>query len=112
MFDPWRNIGITYTEEDHFSILVTSELRHRSAVHKAISDLITFGVDTAYTDPQIRSALDDLFSTYGGEWGVYVLVGATAIIDAIANDTTMPWLDLDAGGQTLRSRLIDRLTNV
>lgn len=38
------------------------------------------------------------------------LTGSRSIATAITNDATLPWLDTVVAGQTLRQRLVARLT--
>jgi len=73
-------------------------------------DLANYATSLGQTRTQIEDKLDTLFNTFASEWSIYLLVGATGIIDAIQNDVTIPWLDTDISGTTIRQRLINRLS--
>jgi hypothetical protein len=73
-------------------------------------DLYAAATSLGQTDAQAKQKIDDLFSAYPGEWSIYALVGASAIVTAIQNDATLPWLDTLVGGLTIRQRLINRLS--
>jgi len=74
------------------------------------ADLIRFGTTQGFTVNQIRGALQDLFDTFSTEWFSYLVAATDALPTAITNDATLTWLDLDASGQTIRTRLVNRLT--
>ena len=78
-------------------------------VVKIQHDLASFAVSRGYSQNQTAAALDTLFNTFATEWVLFLLVGSTVIKNAIADDVTIPWLDTNIGGKTLRERLIDRL---
>lgn len=108
-FDNWRN-GTAETKESdgasHLSVLRDDRLR---SIDNIVTDLADFGIAQSYTNNQIRGALLGLFETFPTEWFLYIFVGSELIKDAITNDATLPWLDLDANGQTIRTRLVNRL---
>jgi hypothetical protein len=79
-------------------------------VDDIIVDLVRFGASQGYTANQLRNAIGDLFSLSLEQWCGYVLFAAQDIITTVENDATLPWLDLDASGQTIRQRLINRLS--
>lgn len=86
------------------------EIERKRVVYRIQSDLYDFAAGRGFTTTQRRNALNDLFNTFASEWSVYIFMGADGIVDAITNDVTLSWLDLDANGQTIRQRLINRLT--
>ena len=62
-------------------------------------------------DAQVQDKLDQLLSAYPGEWSIFFLTGASsAITAAITTDTTLPWLDTNVAGVTLRQRILNRLS--
>jgi hypothetical protein len=77
-------------------------------------DLFNVAIDLGQTDQQAIAKVDDLFSAFAAEWSIYALTGSEAIVAAIENDATLPWLDTEypsASGVTIRTRLINRLNN-
>ena len=75
-----------------------------------VHDLTDFAIAQGYTDPQIQGALETFFETFAPYVTAYLQVGGSTISDAISNDVTIAWLDTDAGGETIRERLINRLS--
>ena len=62
-------------------------------------------------DDQVQDKLDQLLSAYPGAWSIFFLTGASsAITAAITTDTTLPWLDTNVAGVTLRQRILNRLS--
>ena len=91
----------------------TVEAAYQSRLHTILSaqaDLAAFGLSSGYSQNQIRGAFEALFTAFLSEWMLYLLTGSSALATAITNDTTLSWLDLDASGQTIRARLINRLS--
>lgn len=77
---------------------------------RIIRELEMAGQVLGLDDADIQAKLNQLFSAYPGEWAIYFVTGANlAIVPAITNDTTIPWLDTDVSGTTLRQRLVNRL---
>lgn len=76
-------------------------------VDRIQSDLAHFAADTGLTEAQTAAKFEELFSTFA--WDSFILVGAD-ITTAIANDVTLAWLDTDASGQTIRARILSRLS--
>lgn len=109
-FDTFRNAGVDVDPGNKARDIRNGAARREEAVYTAVVDIIEFGIGRGYTDAQVRGALNDLFNTYAAEWSVYVFIGADGIVTALQNDATIPWLNLDASGQTIRQRLINRLT--
>lgn len=79
-------------------------------VDDIIVDLTRFGASQGYTANQLRNAIGNLFSLSLEQWCGYVLFAAQDIITTIENDATLPWLNIDASGQTVRQRLVNRLS--
>jgi hypothetical protein len=73
-------------------------------------DLAAFAISQGYTANQTRSAIEALFRTFVTQWFLYIVCGADDIVTAIQNDATLPWLNTQVGGQTIRQRLINRLS--
>ena len=74
------------------------------------TDLIDFGTEQGYSQSVLRNALEDLSRTFATEFFTYILMGSRDAATAIGADATLAWLDLDAGGITIRQRLINRLS--
>lgn len=108
-YELWKNKPGSFDEDASFD-LSWGRAEREDIANKAISDLIDFGLGQAYTDNQIKTALEDLLLTFGLEWFLYERVGHPALAAAIAADATLPWLDLDAFGITIRQRLINRFS--
>lgn len=85
------------------------ELNRKLTVWQVQKVLFDVATGLGQTAEQAHTKLDALFTTFAAEWAVYVLTGSSAIITAIQNDATIPWLDTDVGGTTIRQRLINRL---
>lgn len=81
----------------------------RTIVHKIQQDLHTLALQLGQTEDQASSKIDTLFATFSGDWSLYILTGSPAIKTSIQNDATIPWLDTDVSGQTIRQRLLNRL---
>lgn len=112
-FDDWVNQAYG-AERGYLEQLEIAYDARRKLIYQAQHDLALAAADLGQTEGQIGSKMDELFSTYGAEWSVYILTGATAIITAIQNDVSIAWLDTvyPAGsGVTLRTRLINRLNS-
>jgi hypothetical protein len=73
-------------------------------------DLASFAMSQGYTANQARTAIEALFRTFALQWFLYLVCGADDIVTAIQNDATLSWLNQNAGGQTIRQRLINRLS--
>ena len=90
--------------------LETQEYSRRHLVLQTTKDLYDAAIALGQTDVQAEAKIDDLFATYAAEWSIYILVGNPTIITSIQNDATLPWLDTDVQGLTIRQRLINRLS--
>jgi hypothetical protein len=111
-YDDWVN-DAGGTLDDYVVVLRRQEGDRRNTVWKIQHDLAFAAADLGQTGTQIESKMDELFSTFGEEWAIYVIAGAIVIIDAITNDTTLPWLDTiypSGSGITFRTRIINRLS--
>ena len=100
-------------QEDNILNFAFFEAIRKDIIWKIQSDLAEAGLDLGQTQNQVNNKIDQLFSTFGGDWAVYALTGATAIVDSIQNDTTIAWLDTvypPGSGVTFRDRIINRLT--
>jgi hypothetical protein len=73
-------------------------------------DLFDAAIGLGQTDAQATAKIDALFATFAADWSLYILTGNPAIVTAIQDDATLPWLDTDVSGQSIRARLINRLT--
>lgn len=99
------------TDPDAWQYLAEDEERERKVtVWRVQRDLHAAALNLGQTDAQATAKIDLLFSTFAGEWSLYVLTGAPAITTAIQNDITLTWLNTGVGGQTIRQRLINRLS--
>ena len=74
------------------------------------SDVVSFAKSQSYSNAQVRDALNGLFTSFSLAWFEYLIIGSDNITTAITNDVTLAWLDIDAGGQTIRTRLVNRLS--
>lgn len=108
-YEKWKN-KLESFDNDVDIELRFSRADREAVTDKAISDLVDFAIGQGYTDNQITTALRDLLQTFGIEWFLYERVGHPALATAIAADATLPWLDLDASGLTIRQRLINRFS--
>lgn len=72
-------------------------------------DLYDAALSLGQTDAQARTKIDTLFTTFAAEWSIYVLTGSPSITTAILTDVTIPWLDTDVSGTSIRTRLANRL---
>ena len=97
-------------ENDFLVDLSAREYERKRTVLFIQHDLVLFGKDQGYTQNQIRGAVEALFATFAAEWSLYILMGSSALVTAITADATLSWLDLDANGQTIRQRLVNRLS--
>lgn len=95
---------------DNYIDLEVADYTRRHLVLKTIKDLFDAAIQSGQTDVQAEAKIDELFTTYAAEWSIYILAGVPAIITSIQNDATMPWLDTDVAGVTIRQRLINRLS--
>lgn len=75
-----------------------------------VHDLIDFAISEGRTNQQIGDNLELFFLTFDPEMMPYFQVGGDALATAINDDVTIPWLDTDAGGQTIRTRIVNRLS--
>jgi hypothetical protein len=87
-----------------------AERARKAILWRVQRDLYNAAVTLGQTDAQATAKIDALFSTFAGEWSLYILTGSPAIITAIQNDATIPWLNTQVDGQTIRQRLIARLS--
>jgi len=72
-----------------------------------MNTFIQLADDLGQTEAQLRSKLDDLFAAYPGEWALYLMLGAkTALEDALLADTSLPWLDVEVRGISVRARIV------
>jgi hypothetical protein len=78
-----------------------------NTMNLAFNSLRGAGEAMGQTDEQIEEKLDALLSAYPGAWCLYFITGAKgAILAAITDDTSLPWLDADLGSETLRARIL------
>lgn len=99
-------------DRDYLAVLRYLQEERQEVVWNVQHDLAIAAANLGQSRSQIESKIDDLFSTFGAEWSVFILAGATSIVDAITNDTTLSWLDVvypQGSGVTIRTRLLNRL---
>lgn len=96
--------------DDYLRKLERQEEDRKFIIAKIQNDLATYAASLGQTSVEIENKVDALFNTYAIEWVTYRAIGDPTIITSIQNDTTMPWLDTDISGETIRQRLIDRLS--
>ena len=80
------------------------------AVIGAYEDLLAFGEQQGYSEAVLNNQIELLFETFSGSFFTFILIDSSKLAEAIAADSTIAWLDLDANGQTIRTRLINRLS--
>jgi hypothetical protein len=97
--------------EDYIASFRGAEEQRRLTVYRLQKDLYDAALTLGQTPAQADDKIDTLFSTFASEWSIYILAGATAIVTAITDDITIPWLDTDVAGTTIRLRLTNRLSN-
>ena len=102
--------GTTSSVTDRIAVVGAAREEALDTIDKLVGDLVDFAVGQGYTVQQARYAVEDLFRTFVSDWFLYTLIGSNDIVTAITNDATLAWLDIDAGGQTIRTRLISRLS--
>lgn len=108
-FSKWEEQAYAL-DYDYLLDLQFSETFRKGNVWKIQNDLAKAAAGLGQTAQQIEIKVDLLFSTFAAEWAIYVLTGSPAIVTAIQNDVTLPWLDTDVSGLTIRQRLINRLS--
>lgn len=105
----WTDIEASRREEEADTAIRVSQSDRNVVVRKLVNDLYSAGRTLGLTKAQALGYVNELFNAFPGEWAVYVIVGADGIITSIQNDATLPWLDTDVAGVTIRQRLINRL---
>lgn len=108
-FEAWKNKSESF-EGDHLWDDFIEEEKRKDKIREGRSDLIDWALGEGYTDNQISTAIEDLFLVMAPALFLYVLVGHPQLITLIQDDVTLTWLDLDAGGITIRQRIINRLS--
>lgn len=109
MLEQFKNRLEDVAESDLVGYLLRQVKRREKRVLQLQHDVYEFGIAQGYTDNQVRGAVNDLFNTFAAEWSVYVLAGSDAIVTAIENDATLPWLNTAVGQSTVRAKLVARL---
>ena len=102
--------GNSRSDQELVSDLVDQEWARKIVVATITRDLAVFAVTSGQTRAQTSAKIEQLFSTFAGEWSLYILAGSDALKTALANDVTIAWLDTDVNGTPLRTRLINRLS--
>jgi hypothetical protein len=100
----------TMTAGERKQDLATARVVREDKVQKLQRDLMEFAVSQGYTANQARNAIEALFRTFVTEWFLYLVCGSDDITTAIQDDITLTWLNTQVGGQTIRQRLINRLS--
>lgn len=95
---------------DNYIDLEVADYSRRHLVLKTVKDLFDLAISLGQTETQAEAKIDALFEAYAAEFSIYILVGSPAITTAIQNDATLPWLDTDVAGLSIRQRLINRLS--
>lgn len=112
-YESWTNLPPGTTRKQDGQSTMEHEFHDRQdRVWKVTYDMIDAADSLGQTTEQAENKVDQLFSTFAAEWSIYILAGATTIITALENDTTIPWLDTEyptGSGITIRTRLINRL---
>jgi len=106
--DAWLG-GEPGTETDKKNVSYDLRKRSQKTVDDIVNDLVGYADAQGYSETQIRNAIEDLFRTFISEWVLYLFTAAGDLSTAINDDVSLVWLDLDAGGQTIRQRIIARL---
>jgi hypothetical protein len=106
----WRNADPATKDGATSLALKVGRSDRQEVLDRIVTDLVDFGISQAYTDPQIKGALYTFHETFALDIFLYLQVGNGTLVAAIANDVTIPWLDIDVSGTPLRQRLINRLS--
>lgn len=106
-FTLWAQVG--HPDDALLSSLHSEEWLRKETIWRVQNDLVTLALGLGQSTAEAATKVDALFSTFAAEWAIYVLTGSPAIITAIQDDATIPWLDLDIAGTSIRQRLINRL---
>jgi len=109
-FLPWFD-GRYSEDRDYLDKLEEDEQVRKDLVRNIINDLLTLARTLGQNQTQATTKVEALFLTFAAEWNLYMFAGSTAIITAIQNDATLPWLDTDVAGLTIRQRLVNRLSS-
>lgn len=100
--------------EDWLGSFARAEEERKALVRRTERDIVDAAAAFGQTPEEGDAKVDELFATFAAEWSIYILTGAPAIIDAIQNDTSLPWLNAEyppGSGVTVRERIVNRLTN-
>ena len=98
------------TDKQYFQLLLDFEEENRKRILQSIrGELVKFSLAQGYTLNQTRGAVETLHTTFLSEINAFLYAGTDTLATALTNDTTISWFNLDAGGKTIRERLLDRL---
>ena len=97
-------------EEDYLTVLRAKEEDRKRIVYKIQHDLIGLARGLGQTQAQVRTKLEELFTTFSAEWALYILVGSDSLRTAIEADVTLSWLNVGVAGTSIRQRLVNRLS--
>jgi hypothetical protein len=106
-------IEISENYQDDYDVIGAFEASRQNRLRildRVMTDMFSFGKQQGFSNGQIRGAIESLFRTFINEWSLWEYSGADDLVTAIQNDATLSWLDLDASGQTIRQRLVNRLS--
>jgi hypothetical protein len=108
-FDQWVGDGFAFND-DALLTLYSNYQQRIELIWKIQNDLAKLAAGLGQDATQIETKVDLLFSAFAAEWAIYTLTGSPAIVTAITDDITIPWLDTDVSGTTIRQRLLNRLS--
>lgn len=89
---------------------LVAEAQRKELYFQVLEALWKLGKDLGLSDANIFGKLDDLYLAFASEWQLFLLTGSDAIATAIQNDVTLPWLDTDVSGTSIRDRLVAKLS--
>jgi hypothetical protein len=98
------------TDDDLVDRLYTGERRRTKNLYSVSVALTRAAVTAGQTNTQARDKVEQLYRLFATETFLYTLLGTSDLADAIQADVTLPWLDIDVSGKTIRQRLIEKLT--
>lgn len=99
----------TNPDEDFYGYLSSQEAARKRTLRKVYVDLVKLARDLGQTPAQTRNKVEGLFRAFTAEVFLFTFLGTSDLADAIAADATLPWLDTDVQGATIRQRLLNRL---
>ena len=102
---------MSYLHPDDQDVVGALPSDRRTAIIEDIyTDLLAFGEAQGYNASTLTGAIENLFRTFATEFYTYTLIGSRDLAAAIDNNVTLAWLNTDAGGKTIRERIVSRLS--